>query len=360
MIQAFTKSQKKGSGKRAEAILDRFLEYNEMENPQVRPDARSFTHIIHYYAKVCQDLDAMYRANYILSRMVNYFKAGYKDLIPSVYIITSVMDCYSWRGHPDSGKNADRLLNMMRQLITEFGVSKLIINTAVMNSVLFAWSNCGDENAGRISENYLNDMEKSYENGAMHLQPDSRSYGLVLSAWSKSSNSDKAHRALRILRRMEEQCKAGNTKVSVDEHAYSLVINTCAFSNSGLDIEREAFKIAVTVMSEMLESRNHCPTSLTFGWFIQACGRLRVGEDEKYEQIEKAFSFCCKAGLVNDFVLHRLKGAASEDLYKKLMAPATKCRTGTETMRQWIHISHLPVEWKCNVIRKEKRALRNG
>lgn len=357
VIQAFTRSPKKGSGKRAEAILERLLEYHEQENANVRPDARSFTHIIHYYSRKCQDLDAMYRANYILSRMVNYFKAGQKDLAPSSYVITSVIDSYSWRNHPDSGKNADRLLNLLRQLIKEYGVPKSVIDTSVMNSVLFAWSTCGDENAGRITETYLDEMEKAYENGMTHLQPDSRTYGLVLSSWSKSSNADKASRALQVLERMESQCNNGNTKVKVDEHAYSLVINTCAFSNSGADTEQEAFEIAVQVMDKIMELPNQFPTSLTFGWFIQACGRLRVTEMQRSQQIKKAFIACCEAGLVNDFVLHRLKGAASESLYHELMEPTKKNRPLTENIRQWVHISQLPVEWKRNVTRQKLKKI---
>jgi hypothetical protein len=353
VIQAFTKSSKKGAGKRAEAVLDRFFAYHEA-GADSRPDSRSFSHIINYYTRKCQDYDAMHSANNVLTCMINRFISGQQDLAPKPFLVTAVMDCYSWHAHPDSGVTADRLLHLLQQLIQDYGVCKLVVNTSVMNSVLFAWSSCGDENAAKIAESYLDEMEDAYESGNVHLQPDSRSYGLVLSAWSKSNSSDKAPRALRVLQRMERQCEIGNTKVSVDEHAYSLVINTCAFSNSGPEAEEEAFAIAVTVMNKVLSSTDQMPTSLTFGWFIQACGRLRVSEEQKSVQITKAFMACCEAGLVNDFVWQRLNGAASDCLHRTLMQSVALPRPN---YRYCVKISDLPNEWtrNTNVKRHNKR-----
>jgi len=218
-----------------------------------------------------------------------------------------------------------------------------------MNSVLFAWASCGDEDAGKRAQAYLDEMESSYFSGLLELQPDTRSYGLVLSAWSKSSCTDKYRRALQILRRMERQQKK-NPNVVVDEHARSLVINTCGFSNSGDDASQtEAFEVAVTIFNEIVES--HQPSSLSFGWFIQACGRLRVPEEKKHGQIERAFRLCCDAGLVNDFVLHRLMGAASDPLYRKLIQPA---RNLGSSMNRKQTLQLLPNEWKRNSSKWQK------
>jgi hypothetical protein len=328
-------------------ILDRLYEYQEEENPSVGPDARSFNLVIAYYGR-SKERDAPYRAEYLLNRMVSRFKDGQSDLAPSQFAITTVIDSYAYAGHPDAGKNADRLLKLLRQLNQEYGASRLTVDTSVMNSVLFAWANSGDENAGNRAETYLDEMEASLKKGVVDIRPDTRSYGLVLSAWSKSTSSDKFRRALQILRRMERQQENGNQHVCVDEHARSLVINTCGFSNAGTEIESEAFEIAVTVFDEMLDSDHNRPSSLSFGWFIQAMGRLRVDEAKKSAQIEKAFIVCCEAGLVNDFVMHRLKGAASESLYRNLVksAAGTTYRKGT-----WIDLGLLPPEWKRNALK---------
>jgi hypothetical protein len=63
------------------------------------------------------------------------------------------------------------------------------------------------------------------------------------------------------------------------------------------------------------------PSSLAFGWFLQACGRLKVSEKLKNTQIERAFLACCEYGLVNDFVLYRFRFAAPEPMYRQLLAP---------------------------------------
>lgn len=334
-----------GAGRRAETILDRLHEYEEEENPSVGPDARSFNLLIAYYARR-KEPDAPYRAEYLLNRMVSRFKDGQSDLALSKYSITQVIDSYAFAGHPDAGRNADRLLKLFRQLKQEHGASRLILTTSVMNSVLQAWANCGDENAGNRAEDYLDEMEASFNKGFSEMQPDSRSYGLVLSAWSKSPCTEKFRRALRVLRRMEQQQENGNQRVSVDEHARSLVINACGFSNAGAEIEFEAFVVACTLFDEMVDSDCNRPTSLTFGWFIQAMGRLRVAEENKSAQIEKAFKMCCEAGLVNDFVMHKLKGAATDSLYKRLLHPAAK----SDRDRAWITVVQLPSEWKRNCL----------
>jgi hypothetical protein len=286
--------------------------------------------------------------------MVFLFKSGQKDVAPNTFAVTTVINSYACSGHPDAGKNADRLLKLMRELKDEYGLSSFAINTSIMNSVLSAWSSCGDENAGNRAESYLNLMEQATEKES-ELHPDTWSYLHVLMAWSKSSCLDKLHRALRTLRRMKDQDKMGNPNVSVNEHALSLVIKTCAFSNFGVDAEADAyaFEIAVELFDEILESNDHYPTSLSTGWFIQACGRLRVPEREKSIQIERAFMLCRRAGLVNDFILHRLKGAASEALYRKLTGTRFDSRTNA------VNMSELPYSWRKNCS-KEKEFRRRG
>lgn len=145
-ISAFTRSKKKGSGRRAEAILDRFLEYQENENPRALPDVRSFTNIIAHYGRSrwqsgpgSKNLDSPYRAEYILNRMVALFKDGRKYLEPNVFAITTVIDSYSYAKHPDAGTNAERLLRLVETLREKYGATRLNITNTLLNSVLFAW-----------------------------------------------------------------------------------------------------------------------------------------------------------------------------------------------------------------------------
>lgn len=138
-----------------------------------------------------------------------------------------------------------------------------------------------------------------------------------------------------------------------DRFASIVVINACAFTNSGAEAEAEAFDIAVSIFDRMLSSRDCQPSSLTYGWYIQACGRLAASQQQKEAEIERAWTICCKKGLVNAFVLHRFTGSAPEPLYKKMMGPVlSKCDCGYETkelLRLQISPADLPKKWTANV-----------
>ena len=353
VIAAFTRSRRKDAGSRAESILDRLIEYSEEENPAVQPDARSFNLVLSYYAK-SKAPDSSYRADYMLNRMINRFKEGQSQLLPSLFSFTSVIESYASMLHPDAGMNADRLLRLARQLNDQYG-ARLAVNTSFMNSAMLAWASCGAEDAGSRVEVYLDEMEAAFENGRLHLAPDTRSYGLALSAWSKSTARDKHRRALDILRRMERQEEQGNRNVKADEHARSLVINACGFSNGGADAGREAFDIAVAIFDQIIAGPVQ-PTALSFGWFIQACGRIQGIPDQRKEaQIAKAFLRCCEAGLVNDFILNRLKGAASEELYRRLLQPAIETSQKFEGQQNRVSEPQLPFDWKRNAVVRHKR-----
>jgi pentatricopeptide repeat protein len=351
-INAFTRCKREGSGRRAEAILGLLLDFSRDENPEVRPDTRSFTHIIGYYAR-CKELDAPYRAEYILNRLLALFAGGTKELVPTVFAFTSVMDAYAYSKHPDAGVTAERLLKRMRELKDKYDIPKFEVNNHVYNCVMFAWSSCGDQHAGPRAEICLGTLERGYASGNNEMKPDTRSYGLALNAWSRSSTYGKAARALAVLRRMQEQHRNGNKSVEPNEHAFALVINSCAFSTGSSDEQQEAFGIAVAAFDEMLESDEIQPSSLAYGWFIQACGRLNKADDSlRQEHLAKAFKLCCENGLVNDFVMIRFRAAATEDFYKKALDPVLSELPVSKEPFPQVTIAQLPKEWTRNQFAK--------
>jgi hypothetical protein len=189
-------------------------------------------------------------------------------------------------------------------------------------------------------------MEREYANGNAELQPDTRTYGLLLSAISKSNGNNKAQDALNVITSMKEQIEAGNTAITIHEHHYSLAINACAFSNNDMDTEHKAFEIATCLFDEISGSTVLEPSSLTYGWFIQACGRLHVSDTLRRQYIKKAFNLCRRHGLVNDFVLRRFLGAASDEMVTTLLSPL-EIENPKKVGR--IKVSMLPAEWKSRV-----------
>eukprot|EP00980_Cylindrotheca_fusiformis_P028627 scaffold22620_cov131-Cylindrotheca_fusiformis.AAC.22 len=362
VINAFTHSTLRDAGKRAESVLERFLEFSE-EFPEVKPDSRSFTNIIAYYYRSKDLLDAPYRAEYVFNRLVSLYKAGNTDLEPNSFAVNTVMDTYAIHRHPDAGECAERLLRLMKNLRDDYGINGLEVNTGIMNTVLNAWASSGDDNAGRRADDRLQEMEQKYDDGCVELRPNTRSYCLVISAWSKSGSPEKAGRAYEVLNRMQDRYAEGKLNGRPGEQAYSLVVNACAFTSCSPEVEASAFKIAVDVMTKMAKNRSLSPTSVAFGWFIQACGSLRVPEHVKEKNLESAFNACCERGLVNNFVLGKLKASAPESLLKRLLAPATGNASDldgtTDDIMEKITVPHLPPEWTS---RKgdEKLEIQNG
>jgi pentatricopeptide repeat protein len=351
VLIAFTKSRLKGAGQRAESILDRLLQYTDEENPNVVPIERSFNILIHYYCNSPLP-DAPYRAEFLLNKMVDLCKCRavcIPGLTSKCFVL--VIEAYAAKRLQDGGERAERLLRVMKELRQLDGSSNLKIDATVLTSVMLAWSHSGHEQAGQKAEYHLDTMERKFADGEELMRPTTRSYGIALSAWTRSFEDRKAFRALQVLRRMEAQIRDGNVAVSANPFIKSLVINACSFSNRSPEDEAEAFHVAVLVFEEMVEAPDVEGTlSVTYGWFLQLCGRLAVPEEQLIYQMERAFTLCCDRGLVNDLVLSRLKGAAPPVLYERLLEPV---RALNGELPLVVRTHHLPFTWRENLAKRK-------
>ena len=172
---------------------------------------------------------------------------------------------------------------------------------------------------------------------------------MALNAWSKCGSPDKADRALDLLERMKRRHEEGLLGFPPGEHPCGLVINACAFSEGSPQVKENAFRIAVSTMKEMLESKDFEVSSTTFGWFLQACARLDVPEDIREENVRRAFQTCCDRSLVNEYVLNAFKTAASASVFEEMLAPAIprlqKYDKKQDDLKELIYTQHLPVKW---------------
>jgi len=356
VISGFARSRKPGAGQRAESILYRFVEFSE-EFPDVRPDIRSFTHIIAHYSRAKNMPDSPYRAENVLNQLISMFRSGHKHLSPNVYAFTTVMDAYASQKHPDSGEYAERLVRNMRKLKKDYNATDLEVNTGVMNTVLNSYLASANPNAGSRANALLNDMEeRSDVEGETGVQPNSRTYSLVMSIWSKLEASDKADQSLKILLRTEERGRQQKLQSPhpPNDFLHSIVMNACAFTSGSAEAEKRAFQIAVQVLTEVISNDSKISAaSNIFAWFFQACGRLMtVDKALREENLERAFHVCREKGLVNDFVLARFIDAASDELLEKVMKPILHKVQGVNNsgcqreIRDKLSLHHLPRDWK--------------
>ena len=170
----------------------------------------------------------------------------------------------------------------------------------------------------------------------------------MINAISKSKDERKAQKALRVLRRMDKLYRAGNKEARPNEVTYTAVLNSCAFP-AVVDptVRRKALDTAIFTLKELQASRYGQPNQVTYGTFIKACANLLPKDDDMRRVIiERAFRQCCKDGQVGDMVLTHLRRAAPADLYEELLADCSGAV---------ITVQDLPLEWRCNVKKAERR-----
>eukprot|EP00537_Pseudo-nitzschia_pungens_P004825 CAMPEP_0172356002 /NCGR_PEP_ID=MMETSP1060-20121228/342_1 /TAXON_ID=37318 /ORGANISM="Pseudo-nitzschia pungens, Strain cf. cingulata" /LENGTH=1074 /DNA_ID=CAMNT_0013075879 /DNA_START=138 /DNA_END=3362 /DNA_ORIENTATION=- len=369
VINAFLYSKLRDSGRRAESVLERALEYAE-EDGGAMPEIKSFTAILGFYSRQ-KGMDSPYRARYLLNRLISLFEAGHTHLSPHVSCFTSVMESYASQRNRDAGECSEEMLRTMIQLQKNYNnATHLEVNTGVVNCVLHAWAeSIGNDEAAVRAERLVDLMETKSDEGDAGMVPNHRSYNMVLKAWSKSNHSDKAERALAVLEKAKSRHEQGKLADPPPEYAYSLVLQACAFSrHADPNAEARAYRIAFGAMKELLSSRkDQQPSSGTYAWFLQVCSRLQqLSEDERRDDLKLVVSKCCQHGRVNEFVLQSIKQASSEALFRELME---ECRCtgafddGSGNENNWkerIQLSHLPEHWVAKERRVRTKRRRNA
>jgi hypothetical protein len=147
------------------------------------------------------------------------------------------------------------------------------------------------------------------------------------------------------------------------------VINACAFADltnnsqgkavkSSPEVQLKAFHIAELMLSRLIQNSDGLtPTSMTFGTFIKCCGRLDLPNDLASASATKAFTDCCRAGLVSDFVLTQMRYSLKPERFLDVLVQngyenldskgKSISRDGKRMQRvMWID---LPADWRRNV-----------
>lgn len=128
---------------------------------------------------------------------------------------------------------------------------------------------------------------------------------------------------------------------------------------ASLQSQQKAFHIAELTMSRIRKAPylNVVPNPVIYGTFIKCCGRLDLPSDLAVESATRAFTKCCKAGLVSDFVLTQLRyavgGSGFLDLlekngYEDLDSRGKSMSRDGKRIRH-ITVNELPKEWTRNV-----------
>lgn len=339
---------------RAEAILDRLLEYCKNENPEVSPNQRSFSILINHYTsrsggRMSQPLlgrynpdERPYRAEAVLDRMIDWGRdIEGEDSLTNQYFLR-VMDSFAYHHVPDGGERAERLLQCMKELQMRNN-SRVVIDTDTVRHVMAAWAHSSHPQAAPRAEQYLDVLEEKTAKANV------KCYEIVLQAWTRSSLSDiKASRALAVLQRLLDKHQNpenydNTTSNSSMTFCKSLVINACSFvSASSATQQADAFRIAVDVLKGMIDDGD--AASLSYGWFLQLCFRFKyIQLSERIKQVEVTFRDCRKRGLVNGFVWDKFVAVATPELLRSVLKESGHSEIGDITSYR-----DLPHSWRCH------------
>lgn len=309
--------------------------------------------------------------------MLQMHSQGYKEVLETgsnsktnpIFTFTSVIDAHSVLRRPDSGIVADELLQQMIRLGKQ--ITELRPNTYTYLSVLYAWSSCGTVDAGEKATELIEAMEYDMETAARErresiMRTTSRCYVLALTAWARSSSKRKAEGALKVLEMMERSYLSGNKDAKPTIQAYSMVLNACAFADlvtdeegkstkATPDIQQRAFHIAEFMMNRLSNQPDGLRiTSIIYGTFIKCCGRLELPNDLASIGATQAFTNCCRAGLVSDFVLTQTRYALRPDQFLDALSKNGYEHDGKLLSKdgkrmQRIKFDNLPASWRRNV-----------
>ena len=186
------------------------------------------------------------------------------------------------------------------------------------------------------------------------LKPDLRLLNTALSVIARSEDPKKATRARRLVEKYMILNKEGDSnnddasssaaavaagKIIPSKMTYLCLLNSCASTSKVTSVSPEdklaAFQIAVQTFNEIRSSTgggrsddddnddivvDDFPslTSSHIAMFLRSCASLLPPSKKRDVVVEKVFSQCCKEGLLNEFVLIELKGAASQELQLKM------------------------------------------
>ena len=389
VIQQWARTRTPEGGRRGELILDRMLEFHHAGNADVRPDERSFSYIIYHYTKGAGRMapDAPDRAFNLLRKMIEMYRQGYTDLMPShqnrtnpIFAFTSVIDAHSVLRRNDSGLIGAGLLDSMTNLGEK--IESLRPNTYACLSVLYGWSSCGSIDAGERATELLHRMEADMKDAASRgeesiMRTTQRCYILAQTAWARSQSEKKATGALKVLHMMEKNYAEQNLDARPTVQAYSMVLNACAFADS-VEVDgkivkaspkqqMKAFQIAELIMGRLGKEPypNVKSTSMTYGTFIKCCGRLDLPNNVAQESASRAFADCCQTGYVSDFVFTQLRYALPPEKFLNVLVKNghKKDSKGKSLSRDGkrirpVRLDDLPEEWKRCVDRSAKRSNR--
>jgi len=295
LIHAYAKSGRKDAGVKAHKILDAMLERcptsqlaSEEEGgggaegedaSSISPNSFLYTSVLEAYcANSPSSPTAASSAEALCLEMSRLHETNPElSIRPTPRSFNAVINAWGRSTQPDSARNAEAFLDAMELNYALTNNPDQKPNTINYNSVLNAWANSGSESSPHQTERLLRRMQDSHRSGDDYVKPNSISFNAVIDSWAKSGAEFAGRRAEQILVSMEELYASGeNLDVKPNTRSYNAVMNAYAKSR-----DKDAAVMAQRLLERMEElygggNLDVKPDFFSFATVINAWGRSEM------------------------------------------------------------------------------------
>eukprot|EP00547_Thalassionema_nitzschioides_P008382 CAMPEP_0194222934 /NCGR_PEP_ID=MMETSP0156-20130528/34040_1 /TAXON_ID=33649 /ORGANISM="Thalassionema nitzschioides, Strain L26-B" /LENGTH=612 /DNA_ID=CAMNT_0038953907 /DNA_START=301 /DNA_END=2139 /DNA_ORIENTATION=+ len=341
VLQALSQSRRPGASKRAMKLFRNMERLSREEGKEnLSPNTVTYTNAI---TSLCHSgsPQAATQAQALLQDMLDrYEKEGDNcNCIPDTVAFTAVITCWA-RGyqHDDSPNQALALMERMK-LMGDVAPP----NALTYTSVLKAMTESQTSTSAAVATSLLEEMIEAYRNGNAALEPTSIHYNVVLDVYAKSPHFDKAVRAYGLYQKMMAQ-NTTNTQANIV--TYNSILRACANTFGSPETKSTAHNIAIKIFDKVLKTCQ--PSSITFVFFFKALRKLQTSstlQGKEWKAFVKTFQYCCKLGLVNDFVFDQAKLACSNKQQERDLLSSTPLQ---EQEFGNLKAADLPPKWTRN------------
>ena len=327
---------KLGKPERAQRVLNQMVELRQEQQQQdpkrassLRADVISLSTLAAAWANSRDPLAAK-RAEAILERMEA------ENLKPTTITYNTVLRALVHSPELHKALRAEEIIQRM-ELRFEAGHTECQPSIRTYQSLISAWSRTDLAGTPQKAEQVLDMLDGKAKSGFNDLEPNAHCFAAAIHAWAYSLEEQKARRACAILSHMKYRYESqGKKECQPNVVVYTSVINACA--SPALESEKEeSFLIAERALKELEQNQRQYgfPNFLTYAAFFRVCATTLEPGAARDKIVRSMFTACCEAGQVGDVVLHKLKLAASNDLYQELVGSYQQSKKSWRLPQSW-------------------------
>ena len=272
------RNQKVANARRAEQLLVEMIRRARSNEPGVEPNVRTLGAVLRAWAE-CGQPDSGEQAQRVLDQLEEWYAEGKTAVRPNVVCYTTVMNAWV-RGSAPPKVALDSVEKILRKMEDEYEETldpHVRPNKISYVTAIDAFCRKSKDNAASHAQAIVDRMMRLYAKGLGHDRPTRIVFNALINAWSRSNDPNAASNAEKIFRWMEAQYRGGDDSVKPDELTLSGVLN--AWANHATDAGAlRAQQILDHVESLPPEERGFARSIVCHNVVIKAWGRSRAAD----------------------------------------------------------------------------------